>query len=80
MVLLWVESLHEDICPTDSDQIHANQSVSKNSQPTRTIGSVASNIIDSESESEIDPKEILIRKCLEMIRISDAEEGSRYTI
>ena len=49
----------------------------KNSQPTRTIGSVASNIIDSESESEIDPKEILIRKCLEMIRISDAEEGSK---
>jgi hypothetical protein len=23
-----VESLHEDICPTDSDQIHAHQSVS----------------------------------------------------
>ncbi len=49
----------------------------KNSQQTRTIGSVASNIIDSGSESEIDPKETLIRKCLEMIRISDAEEGSK---
>ena len=29
----------------------------------------------SESESEIDPKEILTKKRLEMIKISDAEEG-----
>ncbi len=54
------------------------KAIKKNSQQTRTIGSVASNIIDSESESEIDPNETLIRKRLEMIRISDAEEGSKW--